>query len=122
MSSQIDYFKGEPCGIGNCKSKRFFVADDGETYCGRGHMQEVNFTQTSYFAKVSNLLSRVLGLRSRMRMTLGPKGAKVVERKKFRRRFPEVISLALAIFVSFSDLSKCPVVSARSSFISSRIS
>ena len=41
MSSQIEYFKGEVCGDGNCKSRRYFEGDDGFIYCKNGHMKEV---------------------------------------------------------------------------------
>ncbi|KAL1628692.1 hypothetical protein SLS56_005684 [Neofusicoccum ribis] len=33
-------FKSEPCGIDNCRSKRFHVEDDGFVYCSNGHQKE----------------------------------------------------------------------------------
>lgn len=36
----MDWFKGPPCDVDNCGSKRYQERSDGRTYCRRGHQVE----------------------------------------------------------------------------------
>lgn len=40
MSDVRETFRGDPCGVENCRSTRFHVDSDGRTYCHRGHQVE----------------------------------------------------------------------------------
>ena len=85
MSSKLEYTKGEKCGKeDNCKSTLYYQ-DNGFKYCKRGHRQEVNRDPSQLTIEPDGAMSRDKQ-RSKMRMTLGPRGERPVLEGKHKKR------------------------------------
>ena len=89
MPAKVEYEKGQRCGKeDNCKSTLYYV-EDALTYCKRGHLQEVNRHLNQMKSLSDGALFR--GEQpSRMRMTLAPRGERVVLEEKNMKGSPNV--------------------------------
>lgn len=38
----MQYFKGEVCGVDNCRATQYYD-EDGQSFCKNGHRREVGF-------------------------------------------------------------------------------
>ncbi|KAL9058873.1 MAG: hypothetical protein Q9206_001727 [Seirophora lacunosa] len=100
MSAPTEYFRrDEPCGIENCRSKRFYD-EDGYIYCRRGHLQHVK-EEGGFGANIVNARSQSNQQTQEDDDDFGTQGRKIKQKKEPEQKVSKIYrgSKALELYL-----------------------
>lgn len=95
MSSSIEYKKGAPCGIENCRATSYYE-ENGLIYCKEGHQQHVITSMLESFSHfLTIVIIRMCKKEGTMKMISFSKATKRGRKQRPRRKSLEVRPCAL---------------------------